>query len=68
MGEVRIYNFDIRLKRSLKQDNCPLQRSNFIRDLELFYLRGRAPGHTKADTSKRGGFGRDLFFWVFGVG
>ena len=42
---MRIYNFDIRLKWSLKQGNCPLQRPNFIRDLGLFLFRHRMSGH-----------------------
>ena len=43
-GEMSIYNFDIRLKRSLKQGICPLQRSNFIRNLGFSLYRGRIPG------------------------
>ena len=45
MGEVRIYSFDIRLKRPLKQEDCPLQNSNFIRDLGLFLYWDSMPGH-----------------------
>ena len=33
------------MKWSLKQGNCPLQRSDFIRDLGLFLYRHRIPDH-----------------------
>jgi len=44
-GEVRVRDFDFRLKWSLKQGVCTLQSFNFIRYLELFICRGRTSGH-----------------------
>jgi len=65
MGKNTLCDFNTRLKCPLKNGDCPLRDSDFIRDLELFLYSGRTPGSSFPDSSKNGSFGRDLFFSDF---
>ena len=65
MGKNTQCDFNIQLKCHLKEWVCPLQDSDFIRDLELFLYSGRTPKSCALKTSKNSDFGHSSFFSDF---